>query len=176
MKKTLLAAIMVLITFIVAISADYRDWESGRLLFGEHISTHWIWADTILSPAIPCTSGMMQFSNSEYMPYDSNRKYIQNAPSWFVNYVKLAKVVTGDSAQLSKARYQLSPDSGVTWYDPPDSSGWWIGKSDSIPTWNNPRWYPVYIPSGGVHIRWILYTTIADCSAIRIETIGERKQ
>jgi len=171
-KQGIITFFLFLILAFFTIGADWWGWDAGRLIYGEHISTRWTWTDTMRGSADACTSAWFQSSYDADESADSNRLYQQNAPNWFMAYVKLVNLrgptaTISDTATITSARIQMSLSDGGDVYTASDSSQWWIGLSDSLPMVETTtpktlyRYYPIYLPSG----RWfraITYTTVDD--------------
>lgn len=171
MKKSFIGVLLAVVTLIVlgAAVSDWQGWTADRLIYGEHATTEWTITGTIL-PASQCTTAWVQVGRSNLVSADTNRTLTQNAPNYFVNFLSVdttAYTLAGDSASVILARYEMSNDTGSARavYQFTDSTGYWIGLSDSAtfcyPDRKVNRGYEQYM-LGGDFVRDILYNGTGD--------------
>jgi len=158
--------------------------DTYSILAGEHTPVIYSGSGTINGASNTLTTSWLQIGYSANASDATNNNLTRYNPEKFTLGLKLACSGSGDSARVSKARFEVAYDTTATAYWNADSSNIFI-KSGNFTLGDYGIWrfevlgdtsrswlYPLKVLQGG-YLRMVFETTVADTSSLVWTLTGE---
>lgn len=184
MKQLICLLVLLAVAAPSSSGAAPPNESAAFFISGEHYPLRYNGVGTIFGAAHPCTTAWVQVGWSDCAGDAANRNVGRFNPQLFTVGLKLACYGSGDSARVSKGRFESAYDTTAAPFWSGDSSNIFIQSgSFSHPDYGvwrfetlantARRWlYPARLLVGG-YVRLILESGIADSCSVEWTLIGE---